>query len=340
MNKKKIAIVFALISLLSTVLYHFPSGQADRSGNDSIKPDIQNNSGQSESKIPVSNHPPQWWKTNTSAPIRLLKEDICQKAQVTFGNQLSPVFQVCLNEDGFRGSNFDTRKPADTFRIAALGDAVTFGLGVDNNQTLPAYLEKNLNDRYGGEYQVLNFGIPFMTTKEEVIWFNRTGRKYDPDLVVLQYMENDAENLTRIENLKEGFMDDLRDNMSQSRKSSIASRKAIRQERRERHNMSIEEEMETVDSYLTQLNQFSKQDDFDVFVMYYATAFSRRHVSYMREAAENRGWGFTVSDLKNDSLTYNESFYLTPEGSNRTAYDVMKSLNRQQFLEGDTSHGR
>lgn len=286
-----------------------------------------------ENRVPVSEHPPRWWQTDSTLPFRVLEKNFCQIAQVTFGNTLSPEFRVCINNEGFRDENISVKNPEGNFRTAVLGDAVTFGLGVDNNETLPAHLERRLEYRTEMSHQTLNFGIPFMTTREEVMWFNLTGRRYEPDVVVLQYMENDAENLTRIDQLREKYYEPLPSNMSRARRSTIASRKAIRQERRERKNMSIEEEMETVEKYLNRLDRYSEKDDFKVFVMYYATEFSRRHVSYMREASEERDWGFMVSDLKNDSYTYSESFYLTPKGNNRTAAGLAVELEEKGLLE-------
>lgn len=336
MDEKNLILAFVIAAVAAALLpFPDPAGTVERKDtgdNELNRSNITDNSSP-DNRVPVSDYPPRWWKDDSPFSFRVLKEDFCQIAQVTFGSQLSPKFRVCLNQGGFRDENVSVEKPEDTFRTAVLGDAVAFSLGVDNNETLPAYLERRLEDRNGMQHQTLNFGIPFMTTKEEVIWFNRTGRKYNPDLVVLQYMENDAENLTRIDQLREKYYDKLPDNMSHARRSKIAGRKAIRQERRERKNMSIEEEMETVEKYLDRLERYSEQDDFEVFVMYFATDFSRRHVPYMREAAEKREWGFMVSDLKNEPYTYADSFYLTPTGNNRTAEGLAEEISQQGFLE-------
>lgn len=282
--------------------------------------------------IPDEKLGPRWHAVNTGLPFYTMKKNFCQMAQVTVAKELTPYFEVCLNRDGFRDRNYSKEKPPEEFRIAALGDAVTFGLGVNESQTWPSYLHKDLEARYSGrDFQVMNFGIPFVGTRQEVLWFNRTGREYEPDLVVLQYMDNDAQNKTRVHLLQERFKERLPDNISRERKRDVANRMAIRRERNERKNMTLKEELENVDTYMDRLEKYSESDDFDVFIVYHTTQYTQRHLSYLRNETAENNWGLMVSNLDADT-TYYGSFYLAPEGHRKKAESLAGNLSKQGFL--------
>lgn len=279
-----------------------------------------------EPPTPEKQYQPDWWNEDSYRGVDLMKTNFCQESRIAVATELTPYYEVCLNKDGFRDINYSVKKPEGTTRIAALGDAVTFGQGVENNETWPSYLQRSLERRYPSQnFQVMNYGIPFVGTKQEVIWFNRTGRKYDPDIVVLQYMDNDPQNLTRVSELTTRYRNRLPENASES-KLSQANRRALKVERMERKNMSVEEEMEVVERYLDRLEAYSEKDDFEVMILYYGTQHTTRHLEYLRKSAQERGWELKLSDL-DQNQTFGSSFYLTPEGHNRTAQDVVERLS-------------
>ena len=62
---------------------------------------------------------------------------------------------------GFRDREMAVDKPSGVFRILALGDSFTFGVGVEGNQAYPKVLETLLN-RSGGlgrRVEVINAGF-------------------------------------------------------------------------------------------------------------------------------------------------------------------------------------
>lgn len=79
-------------------------------------------------------------------------------------------------------------------RIIVLGDSFTEGAGVPKDRTFPSVLERLLNAKQGPtRYEVLNFGQRGSNTREEIELFKKVGRKLSPDIVILQYTDNDAE---------------------------------------------------------------------------------------------------------------------------------------------------
>ena len=64
------------------------------------------------------------------------------------------------NSYGFRGDEFEKEKPDNTFRIFALGGSTTFGIGAEDNETWPVFLQKIMNEKITGKnIEVINFGM-------------------------------------------------------------------------------------------------------------------------------------------------------------------------------------
>ena len=80
--------------------------------------------------------------------------------------------------------------------ILYIGDSYTFGDFVDDVEALPAQFEKALGDRCGGT-RVINAGVGGTTIGDHLHILNRT-LSQEPDLVVLQFSENDVHDLLGI----------------------------------------------------------------------------------------------------------------------------------------------
>ena len=82
----------------------------------------------------------------------------------------APDGDTVLNRDGMRDREFPLAKPPGTFRIACIGDSITFGFGIDHPaDTYPQRLESLLNSYCGSSsqrFEVLNFGVPGYNLKE------------------------------------------------------------------------------------------------------------------------------------------------------------------------------
>jgi hypothetical protein len=91
------------------------------------------------------------------------------------------------NAYGFRGDVNLVKKPADTERLALLGDSFTFGLGVNDDETFAVGLSR-LDQ--GREY--LNLGFPGYSTDQEYLYIEQFHRTFNIDhIVLIIYLGND-----------------------------------------------------------------------------------------------------------------------------------------------------
>lgn len=105
------------------------------------------------------------------------------------GTFRTPAFttELRINSKGLRDVERSYEKPAKVYRILALGDSMTFGWGVEAEETYVSLLEKCLSTRLGWRFEIINAGIPGAGTQIELDYLLREGMKYEPDLVLLGF---------------------------------------------------------------------------------------------------------------------------------------------------------
>lgn len=101
-----------------------------------------------------------------------------------------------INQDGLRDTVYPREKPANTFRIAAVGDSMTFGLALEMPDTWPKQLEQKLR-RSQANVEVLNFGVMGYDTTQEAEQIQSKILPYTPDLIIIGYSLNDIGLLSR-----------------------------------------------------------------------------------------------------------------------------------------------
>lgn len=99
---------------------------------------------------------------------------------------------VSINADGLRDDDLH-RSNTDAKKVLMLGDSITFGWGVPQNETVSQRLEAVLPQSVGQAVSVINSGVGNYNTAMEVAWFEQYGLQMNPDLVVLNVFINDAE---------------------------------------------------------------------------------------------------------------------------------------------------
>ena len=92
--------------------------------------------------------------------------------------------QVTTNNLGFRSPEIDASKPL----IVMLGDSMTFGYGVADDQSNPAQLQRLLPDSF-----VLNAGTIAYNIEQETLLYEGKIAKLNPVMVILEFIQNDIE---------------------------------------------------------------------------------------------------------------------------------------------------
>ena len=100
--------------------------------------------------------------------------------------------EVAINRHRLRGREVAIRQNAGVTRILMLGDSLTFGWGVPDDETVSRRVETALK-KEGYDVQILNAGVGNYNTDMEVEYFLADGVKLAPNLIVLNYFINDAE---------------------------------------------------------------------------------------------------------------------------------------------------
>ena len=125
--------------------------------------------------------------------VRILFDDITTTGDNSsyFARKWKETNKPSVNSLGYREREISVQKPAGVYRIAVVGDSLTYGQGIAEQDRFSRLMERRLN---GGKisYQVYNFGIPGAETIDH-IRFLEDVFKIDPDFVLLQWYTNDVE---------------------------------------------------------------------------------------------------------------------------------------------------
>jgi hypothetical protein len=100
-----------------------------------------------------------------------------------------------LNTHGFRERNFSVPHSRDIYRIAVIGDSITYGQGVSEEDRMTNILEGFMNANHSGLiFEALNFGWPGTDTVDHIGFLVQTVVGMQPDFVLLQWFINDVRN--------------------------------------------------------------------------------------------------------------------------------------------------
>lgn len=99
------------------------------------------------------------------------------------------------NRFAFRGREPSRAKPEGAFRVAMLGDSITYGHGLAGPETIPSQLEAML-DHSSTPAEVLNFGVPGYSIIQEAEQVRVSVLGFEPDLAILLVCLNDWDAVT------------------------------------------------------------------------------------------------------------------------------------------------
>jgi lysophospholipase L1-like esterase len=118
------------------------------------------------------------------------------------GWQYSPEYTTytAINSNGLRDVEYSYEKKDGVYRILIIGDSFAEGLQVNMDQTFAKVLEKELNDAETPTVEVINAGVSRYGTDNSLLFLEKEGLRYQPDLVIYAFYPNDV-----TDNIEKGF---------------------------------------------------------------------------------------------------------------------------------------
>ena len=106
--------------------------------------------------------------------------------------------KATINSAGFRGREPLSDRASGDLRVLSLGNSLTFGKGVADDETYPAQLEHQLREQYGPRVEVINAGIGAFTIRQYVAFVEHKLAELEPDLLVIGMQWLDLHHHARI----------------------------------------------------------------------------------------------------------------------------------------------
>jgi lysophospholipase L1-like esterase len=104
---------------------------------------------------------------------------------------------VKSNEWGFRGGDLTLKKTDGVTRIAMMGDSITDGFYVENDNTYPAFVQKKLSES-GARVETINAACGGSSIDRELAIFRDAVTPFKPDVAVLTFVSNDVHVLAKV----------------------------------------------------------------------------------------------------------------------------------------------
>jgi hypothetical protein len=103
-----------------------------------------------------------------------------------------PPVSYRINSKGIRGPEYPYKKSDNEYRILMLGDSFAEGFMVEFDDLFSEVLKSRLNRmRMNNQLEIINSGTSGWSTDQELLYFQSEGRKYNPNLIILMFYEND-----------------------------------------------------------------------------------------------------------------------------------------------------
>ena len=106
-----------------------------------------------------------------------------------------------LNSHGYRDIEWEQKKVDGTKRIVVIGDSFVFSPTKDKNDGLVPNLRAAMSMAISSTVEIINLGKIGANTADELGILNNDGFSLEPDLLILVYVPNDADPLTRADSL-------------------------------------------------------------------------------------------------------------------------------------------
>jgi len=105
--------------------------------------------------------------------------------------------EIAINERGLRGPVVPYERTPGKKRVLFLGDSITFGYGVRDEEVVSERVG-TLLAAAGIPTETVNTAIASYNSEQEVTFYEREGRRYDPDVVVVGVCWNDLNDKSNV----------------------------------------------------------------------------------------------------------------------------------------------
>jgi lysophospholipase L1-like esterase len=116
-------------------------------------------------------------------------KDEARIVKYLFGRKKGVVYEI--NEKGYRGPNFETKKPDGTIRVIVYGGSAAFDTEATRDEDWPHRAQKKLHEEGFSEVEIINAGIMGHTALESVGKLFTEGYVFEPDYVLIYNGWND-----------------------------------------------------------------------------------------------------------------------------------------------------
>jgi hypothetical protein len=129
----------------------------------------------------------------------VFRESIAPSADPSVGYELRPGSRdgkTRISSAGLRDREYEPTAAPNTWRLAAIGDSITYGSGVPQEAGFSAQLEALLDARRtdtAPRIEVLNFGVPGYNVEQVVARLATLAPRFAPNAIVYGYALNDPQ---------------------------------------------------------------------------------------------------------------------------------------------------
>ena len=270
-------------------------------------------------------------------------------------NEEGRTFPVTTNEDGLRQPFHSLEKPSGTHRIMTLGCSTTFGWGVADAESYPARLESMIRATGRQDIEVINGGQPGYTSFQGRWLWDRTLRHYEPDLVMVGYVVQDARKAAYSDRSQAVLQQDaryLKDNLLYRSKvylglRSLLGHVQVRAKERGAQDVGGEYRVPPGDyvENLRALVQGIQAEGARPILFGYPlerTGYTSQHRTILAAAAEELGVPHFDPQAQMEEASRNQQLYFTNDrghanaaGNDLIAKWVLEYLQGGQFLPGE-----
>lgn len=124
----------------------------------------------------------------------------------------APAFWVETNSDGFR-TDVEPNRSFDGYRIAVVGDSLTYGVGANRSDLFTTVLEQRLANMTDQPVQVVNMASMGWGMEEYYQIINSTVLEYEPDRVIITFEPRDEMARKEFHAWKDEFMPNVSEDL-------------------------------------------------------------------------------------------------------------------------------